>query len=450
MLSVPKVVLGRSFLYNNILVVEAKEKDLYGTLFFVGGEYGLEDILHTFTYKGKNYYVLPSSLSSYLSSVYPIVKTKNPKEVEQRFLQENVLPRSWQSLAIEKIISENKNRGIIKMPTGAGKTIFSLLLANKLGQRAVIIVDRITILEQWEEAISKVFSGAKVKYLSSENLEKDILEENDFLLTSVQLLLNLIKTKYEQTVKLFDQSLYNMLIYDEAHTTSAAVMFGKSISLFPNFKYVYGLTATPYVSRFPLHFHTIGNVIVDPKDVGYKNDYAKNLQIDFLVTDLKPKMRKWPGMTEQYLRSGYQTAIESNEKFLEEIEKLIKKLIKQGRKILLVVSRIKTTKILSKVFPSAKILTSQKRDEISIDDNLIIATYGVAQKGIDFPQIDTLISTVFIYGKVSTVQLVGRIVRSFPNKQTPLVILAYDKLAESIWGNIKDIVKDNLERNFKR
>ena len=66
----------------------------------------------------------------------------------------------------------------------------------------------------------------------------------------------------------------------------------------------------------------------------------------------------------------------------------------------------------------------------------------MVSKGFDYPALDTLITSVLIYGKVSSVQLVGRILRKTSNKKEPQAIFVVDKSME----NILDVdIKKELE-----
>lgn len=357
-------------------------------------------------------------------------------------LKEKVSPFYWQRRAIEKIITEKKRNGLIKAPTGSGKTVFSLLLANRLGCPSLVVVDREVLIDQWVDKINEVFENPRVIVLDRKNVE-DILEnEYDFAVTTVQFLNSLMKKDFKKYFDVFDKSNFNMVIYDEAHTTSAAIAFGKSVALFGRFKYIFGVTATPYISNFPLHFYTIGSVIIDAEKLGYKNDLKDKLSIEVVKDSFIDRLKIWNGMDRTLLLAQYQTQLESSEKFRDRFVNLINKKLAEERRVLVVVSRLETIDYLAKIFPNAKILTSKRKDSLGENERLIIATYGVVSKGFDYPSLDTLITSVLIYGKVSSVQLVGRILRKTSNKKEPQAIFVVDKSME----NILDVdIKKELE-----
>jgi len=347
-------------------------------------------------------------------------------------LKETFTPTEWQKRAIDFIINTKKRNGIIKAPTGSGKTIFAYFLLNKLKVPAIIVVDRDVLVEQWIERAKNVFEDVKIEKLSSKNI--DYVDKNDshFLVTTVQFLISLIKKDYKRYRELFDKSIYNAVIYDEAHTTSAAKAFAKSVSLFPNFYYIFGLTATPEINNFPMHKFTIGHVIVDAEKFGYRNALKNLLQVKTFKKNYKLKFRMWPNMPQYALVSNYQTAFEKNDEFRRDLVSQIKLNLAQNRTILVVVSRLETVQFLAQVFPWAKILTSKQKSEIDPNTKLIIATYGTVSKGFDYKELDTIISTVFVYGKVSSVQLIGRILRQTSNKKLPMAIFMYDEKIEEL------------------
>lgn len=384
--------------------------------------------------------VVPSSVA-YLMGIRTFSQSFKPKNHKLNLI-EKVDPFYWQRRAIEKIISERKRNGLIKAPTGSGKTVFALLLANRLGSPSVIVVDREVLIDQWVDKINEVFEQPEVIVLDRKNVEDILDNEYDFAVTTVQFLNSLMKKDFKKYFDIFDKSNFNMVIYDEAHTTSAAIAFGKSVALFGRFEYIFGVTATPYISNFPLHFYTIGSVIIDAEKLGYKNDLKDKLSIDVVKDSFINKLKIWNGMDRTLLLAQYQTQLESSEKFRDRFVNIINKKLSEGRRVLVVVSRLETIDYLAKVFKNAKILTSKRKDTLDENENLIIATYGVVSKGFDYPSLDTLITSVLIYGKVSSVQLVGRILRKTKNKKEPQAIFVVDKSME----NILDVdIKKELE-----
>ncbi len=359
-------------------------------------------------------------------------------------VNESIVAFPWQEKAIREILDKKHRKGLVKAPTGSGKTIFALLLAKTLNSPTIVVVDREVLIDQWISSVNKVFKNPNIIELNANTVEKINLNCYDFAITTVQFLNSLMKKNFSQYESLFRNSCFNMVVYDEAHTTSAAIMFGKSVALFRNFAYIFGVTATPYISGFPLHFYTIGEVIVNAEKLGYKNFLKDQLTIKVAREKFNVRFKMWDGIERNHLLANYHTALEGNKAFVDYVEKLVRKKLSEGRKILLVFSRLSTVNLFSKLFPDAKILTSKRKDALDEKTtNLIIATYGVSSKGFDFPPIDTLITSVLIYGKVSSVQLIGRILRYYPNKKPPEAIFVVDK-------HIEDLLAVDVESEIKQ
>lgn len=349
-------------------------------------------------------------------------------------------PRPWQLTGLRTLKYQKTYKGIIKMPVGAGKTIFSLLLVGTVvSKKSIIVVDKDILKSQWLESTKKVYGDQfSVKELEKEDFENK-LSGIDIGIVNVQLLLSLLKdfSKYEA---LIHDSDFDCVIYDEAHTTSAAKAFMKSLALFRNFRYLFGLTATP---KNVINEVVIGDVVIDAEKVGYYNKYKENLKIEFLKTNFEIPVKRWPGIDAQAFLANYYTSVESNNYFINFVLDEVNKLRDNNRSVLLVVNRVKTLDLLKNKVPSIKILSSKQKDTITEKDNLVAATYNIASKGLDIDHLDTIVSLSIIRGKISTVQLIGRILRQKENKQFPLVKFVYDSvlLKHEDFFKIEDDIK---------
>ena len=70
-------------------------------------------------------------------------------------LKKEIQPRSFQSEAANAWMSEK--RGVVTMPTGAGKTILAVMLIAKIGRPTLIHVPTIDLMRQWKEVLSEFF-----------------------------------------------------------------------------------------------------------------------------------------------------------------------------------------------------------------------------------------------------------------------------------------------------
>jgi superfamily II DNA or RNA helicase len=61
-------------------------------------------------------------------------------------------PRSYQTASIEQWL-EHDGRGVVVLPTGAGKTVVAMMAIAKLKLRTLIVVPTIELLYQWHDAV---------------------------------------------------------------------------------------------------------------------------------------------------------------------------------------------------------------------------------------------------------------------------------------------------------
>jgi len=153
----------------------------------------------------------------------------------------------WQKEA-KKLWWENGGKGIVKVVTGAGKTIFALSLISDLfnseaykdgGLRIIIIVPTTVLLDQWLiETMDKLHIPRKnigVFY----GKEKGNVEDKNILIYVINSARRHLKEHYERFFK-YDDDLF--LIADECHRYGSK----ENSRIFETpFSYTLGLSATP-------------------------------------------------------------------------------------------------------------------------------------------------------------------------------------------------------------
>jgi superfamily II DNA or RNA helicase len=63
-------------------------------------------------------------------------------------------PRPYQEEAVEAWL-RNEGRGVIVLPTGAGKTVVALMIAARLGVRTLVVAPTIDLLQQWRNGLAE-------------------------------------------------------------------------------------------------------------------------------------------------------------------------------------------------------------------------------------------------------------------------------------------------------
>lgn len=132
-----------------------------------------------------------------------------------------IIPRKDQEEIINTAVKyfKKKDKGILVLPCGAGKTLNSLWVVSVLELKKIIIgVPNILLLKQWKISINLLFKDVPIKTISdgvTEKEIKDFVENNDsyFIITTYS-----SSYKLEKACK---KHVFDMKILDEAHHLTA-------------------------------------------------------------------------------------------------------------------------------------------------------------------------------------------------------------------------------------
>lgn len=83
-------------------------------------------------------------------------RAKNYVKLEKFSIREKIIPRPHQQQAMQQWISAGC-RGVVSLPTGAGKTILAMMAIAHLRRPALILVPTIDLLTQWCSTINRFF-----------------------------------------------------------------------------------------------------------------------------------------------------------------------------------------------------------------------------------------------------------------------------------------------------
>ena len=167
--------------------------------------------------------------------------------------------REYQKNALEEFIG-NRGRGVVILPTAAGKTVIGFKALERLRQKTLIIVPTKNLLYQWIEHLTKYTSLTKNMIGQVGDQVKEIKEITITTYDSARTNLNAFR------------KIFNLVILDEAHHAAAKETV-KVLEGLPA-RYRLGLTATPDRSDKgeELLFKYIGNPII----VAKVSDLAEN------------------------------------------------------------------------------------------------------------------------------------------------------------------------------
>jgi hypothetical protein len=296
------------------------------------------------------------------------------------------------------------------MTTGSGKTAIALKLISVLGGPAIILLHRELLLQQWYNEIKK--------WLNVSEFDIGVVKQDSFgghkliVLASIQTLLS----------RLYVEDFYNRfatLVVDEVHHIAAEV-FAKVVPMF-NVTYKIGLLGQPRRSdgMDGVYLNEVGDVIYRDSSNIFSGEFYI-LKSDSVLSDKLYRVKTSEGWKISIAKLI--NLICRDYKFREDIVRLLKVLLKQGRKVVVLSHRVEFCKFLYlslKPFCESLgkligIAVSEEKQDVSNCD-LVVSTYQMLSEGIDLKVQDTL---VLATPSANLTQAVGRIMRGEKDKVT--------------------------------
>lgn len=302
---------------------------------------------------------------------------------------------------------------------GFGKTVCTLETIASLERPAIIIVHKSFLMNQWVERIKEFFD--------IEDDEIGIVQQDKCEYKGRKIVVAMAQSLHARTYPAEFYTYFGTLAVDEVHRF-AAPTFRETIVLFPA-RYRIGVTATPnrqdgLQAVFEAH---IGKI----QAIGEKRKVKpeiKQIPADMKVASEKP-FKDFRG---QMNLAKVVNFIAESESFNRQIARMAVKATTAGRKVIIFSDRIKHLESLEDVI-KAELAKQDKRytvgyyiggmkeEELTISAtrHVILATFAMAQEGLDIPELDTCFLTT---PKSDIQQVVGRITREHDKKKNPMVI----------------------------
>lgn len=352
----------------------------------------------------------------------------------------SVILRPYQLDAIDAVWSElhNSSTALCVAPTGSGKTetfmaFIDKAIKSKADFKCVVLLNKITLLDQTFKRMSKYFKDTKISiYSGSKNL-KD---------SSGQIIISTIQSVYDHKI-----DGLNLIIIDEAHNMNFEDgRYSSFIALNKHDKLkTIGFTATP--------FRSDGYIFGEDKffkTISYKKDIKESIDEGHLVT---PTMKRTDNQFDisklrtkmgEYLQSDVDKLTSDLSKVKLQVKEALER--SQGRKkIVWACASINhcndVTQMINSISSDAVCihskmsmddrLNAQREFEIGSARHLVFVT--IVSEGWDHPPIDCIVLMRPIRSPVLYVQTVGRGLRPFRDKVN-LLVLDFGKVVETLGG----------------
>lgn len=386
----------------------------------------------------------------YYARLYTILKGSDFIQYDERLRLPLIsfpgypLLRDYQEPAVPQAM--NWTQGCIIMPCGGGKTETGMAIAASIRQPTLWITHTMDLLKQsMDRAISRLkLSGDMVGLIQAENMKIG----THMTFATVQ---TLAKRDLSDVVNKF-----GCVIVDEAHLVfkdaAKARIFESVLSQFPAY-YRFGLTASEHRSDGLINtmFQIIGPKVyevdqddprlmtVKPRVQIIETDFDFHMETEFKYNETSGEMEEkeqmlnvqqlYQAMREDVLRDRLILQVLAEQKpgdstlilghSLEHLEGLMDRL----------------SEYLGSEYEYRFISgnTRKKDREKAIEDvregraQFLFATYQLAKLGLDIPRLNRLVLATPVKDKTSVQQAVGRVMRPFDGKGTPVVYDLWDK-----------------------
>jgi superfamily II DNA or RNA helicase len=339
---------------------------------------------------------------------------------------------------------------IVQAPTGWGKTVWAIMVAAALGVPTLIVCTKDDLVKQWAERVLQ-FTNLHPKQIGL--IQQDYCDPLGKVVTVASIHSLAIEGRYPASLR----EMFGLIIYDECHRLGAE-SFAKVAGMFSAFWRI-GLTATPKrVDGKELVFHAhIGAIRVVatamqliPKVLIYETGWKVPMVRQGGEVQ---KMRITPG------RSGHVSKMMSKSRERNRlIVFLVHKAYEAGRRIVVFSTLTEHLEELERLYISAGVPASQIGRYYGTDRNgnlehaatrrVINATPQKMGEGTDVPWIDTCLLAMPL---ANVEQIVGRILREYPDKKEPVVFdlrdddsgvyRNYGKSRDVFYARIKSVAK---------
>jgi|TARA_B100001093_G_scaffold520378_1_gene615264 superfamily II DNA or RNA helicase len=315
--------------------------------------------------------------------------------------------RKKQKPVVDKYMKhiKTKSSGLLALHTGFGKTCLALNIISRLNLKTIIIVHKEFLLRQWIERIEQFLPDAKVGKIQAKTVDT---EGKDIVICMLQSL-----SMKDYPKDMFKE--YGFMIVDEVHHLGAEVFsraFYKVVT-----KYALGLSATikrkDGLTKVIKWF--LGDVVCKIERKGEDNVLVKVINYETTDEEFNNVLLNFRG---QVNYTGMIKKICEFNRRSEFILKILSDLLKENpnQQIMILGHQKKLLQYLHDAIRHRTIATvgyyvggmKEKDLKISEGKKVIIATYAMAEEGLDIKTLTTLIMAT---PKVDVRQSVGRILR---------------------------------------
>jgi superfamily II DNA or RNA helicase len=320
--------------------------------------------------------------------------------VPVEFPEPKIPMRNSQPWVYEQVIDSC----IIQAKVGWGKTFAALHIAKKLGQKTVVIVTNITLLNQWAEQVEKLY-GFKPSLITDGKCDYS----------------QIISIANIQSAVKFDEFLadkFGTIIIDEVHHCPATTFTGFLNS--SKARYRLGLSGT--LRRKDGKHSMFSDYFTDTRIIPDHSDETLAPKIIVVKTGITLRGTCWANKINNLLK---------DEEFIHFVAKLAKLYSHMGHTVLLPSERVDFSKRMQLLLGDEWSLVlgagiAERKQVLKdlADGNKkgLIATRSIVSEGFSEDRLSCLLLITPINNDILLEQIIGRVQRKFPGKMQPIVV----------------------------
>jgi superfamily II DNA or RNA helicase len=334
-------------------------------------------------------------------------------------------------------------QGIIKAPTGSGKSVIAILsaleiLKNKPNAKIVYAVNSTTLLKQFQNFAKK--EDLPFLLVSGEIDELQKGQKSDLIALSVSYYYSQKKQKKHEKLKELVNNA-DLIIIDEAHHTPANML--KSLLLDSPNSIRLGLSATPLREdgreleilgllgkiSYSIDYTELvkNNYLVPLQYIQYETVPSKVIKEEIRNTEITKSYDVFAKTYSRLLRL-FENSPFTNKQIIAKIKELNK------YPALVIVRRISTAKKLSELMNENGIIADWVSSKSTLDERMekieklkngklqILISTSLADEGLDIPNLSLVVLLTQGKSRIKLVQRIGRVMRPAINKQKGYIL----------------------------
>jgi superfamily II DNA or RNA helicase len=334
-------------------------------------------------------------------------------------------------------------QGIIKAPTGSGKSVIAIIsalemLKNKPNSKIIYAVNSTTLLKQFQNFAKR--EDLEFTLVSGEIDELKKGQKSDFIALSISYYYSQKKhSKHEKLKELVQNA--DLIILDEAHHTPANMV--KSLLLDAPNSIRLGLSATP-IREDGRELEILGLL----GKVSYSIEYQQLVQKRYLIPleyiQFTPKVsqklyQKLKTLEQSYAGEPFSKLYSAILRLFENSPYTNSQIVNKIRELnrypaLVIVRRISIAKKLSELLNEEGIISDWVSSKTSLEQRMekienlkngklqVLVSTSLADEGLDIPQLSLVVLLSQGKSRIKLIQRIGRVMRPSNGKQKGYVL----------------------------